>query len=147
MDNPEIWIALIIVGFLIFGAKRMPDAARGLGRSLRIFKAETKGMLTDDEQKARRCAAAADPRCRAGLCTGRAAGTASTSCSAGLRRTRSASAGLRGSRSSRHPLPLPPLPSSRFPNTTTRSKRRPRRSPRHVPPAARGADVARRPPS
>jgi sec-independent protein translocase protein TatA len=57
MENPEIWIALIIVGFLIFGAKRMPDAARGLGRSLRIFKAETKGMLTDDEQKA----AAAQP--------------------------------------------------------------------------------------
>jgi sec-independent protein translocase protein TatA len=52
MDNPEIWIALVIVGFLIFGAKRMPDAARGLGRSLRIFKAETKGLLTDDEQKA-----------------------------------------------------------------------------------------------
>jgi sec-independent protein translocase protein TatA len=52
MDNPEIWIALIIVGFLVFGAKRMPDAARGLGRSLRIFTAETKGMLTDDEQKA-----------------------------------------------------------------------------------------------
>jgi sec-independent protein translocase protein TatA len=51
MDNPEIWIALIIVGFLIFGAKRMPDAARGLGRSLRIFKAETKGILTDEEQK------------------------------------------------------------------------------------------------
>jgi len=48
MDNPEIWIGLIIVGFLIFGAKRMPDAARGLGRSLRIFKAETKGLITDD---------------------------------------------------------------------------------------------------
>ncbi len=48
MDNPEIWIGLVIVGFLIFGAKRMPDAARGLGRSLRIFKAETKGLLTDD---------------------------------------------------------------------------------------------------
>ena len=52
MDNPEIWIGLVIVGFLIFGAKRMPDAARGLGRSLRIFKAETKGLLTDDDQKA-----------------------------------------------------------------------------------------------
>ena len=51
MENPEIWIILIVVGFLIFGAKRMPDAARGLGRSLRIFKAETKGMLTDDEPK------------------------------------------------------------------------------------------------
>jgi sec-independent protein translocase protein TatA len=52
MRNPEIWIVLIIVGFLVFGAKRMPDAARGLGRSLRIFKAETKGLLTDDEQAA-----------------------------------------------------------------------------------------------
>lgn len=49
MRNPEIWIVLIVVGFLVFGAKRMPDAARGLGRSLRIFKAETKGLLTDDE--------------------------------------------------------------------------------------------------
>jgi sec-independent protein translocase protein TatA len=48
MDNPEIWIGLIIVGFLVFGAKRMPDAARGLGRSLRIFKAETKGLMTDE---------------------------------------------------------------------------------------------------
>jgi sec-independent protein translocase protein TatA len=35
-------LALIIV--LLFGAKRLPDAARGLGRSLRIFKAETKGL-------------------------------------------------------------------------------------------------------
>jgi len=35
-------IAAIIL--LLFGAKRMPDAARGLGRSLRIFKAETKGL-------------------------------------------------------------------------------------------------------
>jgi sec-independent protein translocase protein TatA len=48
MDNPEIWIILVIIGFLVFGAKRMPDAARGLGRSLRIFKAETKGLLTDE---------------------------------------------------------------------------------------------------
>ncbi len=43
---PEILIVLLII-VLLFGAKRMPDAARGLGRSLRIFKAETKG-LTDD---------------------------------------------------------------------------------------------------
>jgi sec-independent protein translocase protein TatA len=52
MRNPEILIILIVVGFLVFGAKRMPDAARGLGRSLRIFKAETKGLLSDDEQTA-----------------------------------------------------------------------------------------------
>lgn len=48
MRNPEIWIGLIVLGFLLFGAKRMPDAARGLGRSLRIFKAEIKGL--DDDQ-------------------------------------------------------------------------------------------------
>jgi sec-independent protein translocase protein TatA len=47
MRNPEIWIGLIILGFLLFGAKKMPEAARGLGRSLRIFKSEIKAM--DDE--------------------------------------------------------------------------------------------------
>jgi len=52
MRNPEIWIGLIILAFLLFGAKKMPDAARGLGRSLRIFKAETKGLMTDDEHQA-----------------------------------------------------------------------------------------------
>ena len=50
MRNPEILIGLVILGFLLFGAKRMPDAARGLGRSLRIFKAEMKGL--DDDQSA-----------------------------------------------------------------------------------------------
>ena len=34
---------------LLFGAKKLPETARGLGRSLRIFKAETKG-LSDDEK-------------------------------------------------------------------------------------------------
>ncbi|MCW2867661.1 MAG: twin-arginine translocation protein TatA/E family subunit [Marmoricola sp.] len=42
---------LIIVGIivLLFGASKLPDLARGSGRALRIFKAETKGLLTDDE--------------------------------------------------------------------------------------------------
>ena len=46
MPNLKGWEWLIIVALilLLFGAKRLPDAARGLGRSLRIFKAETKGM-------------------------------------------------------------------------------------------------------
>jgi sec-independent protein translocase protein TatA len=47
MRNPEIWIGLIVLGFLLFGAKKMPDAARGLGRSMRIFKSEIKGMQED----------------------------------------------------------------------------------------------------
>lgn len=45
------WLVIAAIVLLLFGAKRMPDAARGLGRSLRIFKAETKG-LTDDEPQA-----------------------------------------------------------------------------------------------
>jgi sec-independent protein translocase protein TatA len=42
-------IVLVVVLLLLFGAKRLPDAARSLGRSMRIFKAETKGLLDDDD--------------------------------------------------------------------------------------------------
>ncbi|TDB98955.1 Sec-independent protein translocase subunit TatA [Micromonospora fluostatini] len=35
---------LVVVLILLFGAKRLPDAARSLGRSLRIIKAETKSL-------------------------------------------------------------------------------------------------------
>ncbi|GIG69623.1 Sec-independent protein translocase subunit TatA [Phytomonospora endophytica] len=43
-------IVLVVVLILLFGAKKLPDAARGLGRSLRILKAETKNLR--DEAKA-----------------------------------------------------------------------------------------------
>ncbi|MFC0004485.1 Sec-independent protein translocase subunit TatA [Micromonospora siamensis] len=39
---------LVVVLILLFGAKRLPDAARSLGRSLRIIKAETKSLHDDD---------------------------------------------------------------------------------------------------
>ncbi|NED94235.1 Sec-independent protein translocase subunit TatA [Phytoactinopolyspora alkaliphila] len=42
-------VAAIIV--LLFGAKRLPQMARGLGQSLKIFKAETKGLIDDDSAK------------------------------------------------------------------------------------------------
>jgi sec-independent protein translocase protein TatA len=46
MANFKGWEIIIVLALLLllFGAKRLPDAARGLGRSLRIFKAETKGL-------------------------------------------------------------------------------------------------------
>lgn len=47
-DSPAT-IILILVVLVLFGSKKLPDAARGLGRSLRIFKAETKGLMTDEE--------------------------------------------------------------------------------------------------
>ena len=37
-------LVLVLLIVLLFGAKRLPEAARGVGRSLRIFKAETKGL-------------------------------------------------------------------------------------------------------
>lgn len=46
------WLILILLIVLLFGAKRLPDAARGLGRSLRIFKAETKGLSQSDATEA-----------------------------------------------------------------------------------------------
>jgi sec-independent protein translocase protein TatA len=41
-------IVLVVVLVLLFGAKRLPDAARSLGRSMRILKAETRGLADDD---------------------------------------------------------------------------------------------------
>jgi sec-independent protein translocase protein TatA len=46
---PEI-ILIIVVLVLLFGARKLPDLARGTGRALRIFKAETKGLTEDDEE-------------------------------------------------------------------------------------------------
>jgi sec-independent protein translocase protein TatA len=44
MGIPKGWelVLIVVVVVLLFGAKKLPDAARGLGRSLRIFKAEIK---------------------------------------------------------------------------------------------------------
>ncbi len=43
-------IVLVVVVVLLFGAKRLPDMARSLGRSMRILKAETKGLMDDDKK-------------------------------------------------------------------------------------------------
>ena len=39
---------LIVVAVLFFGWKQLPDMARSVGKSLRIFKTEMKGMTEDD---------------------------------------------------------------------------------------------------
>lgn len=42
-------LALILLGFLVlFGYKRLPDAARSLGRSMRIFRSEMKAMSAEE---------------------------------------------------------------------------------------------------
>ena len=50
LGTTEIILILIVI-LLLFGAKRLPDSARSLGRSLRIFKAETKGLREDLDTK------------------------------------------------------------------------------------------------
>jgi len=42
------WAIVAIVVVILFGSKKLPDAARGLGRSLRIFKSGIKEMQNDD---------------------------------------------------------------------------------------------------
>jgi len=48
LGAPELLIIVLIV-ILLFGAKKLPDLARGTGRALRIFKAETKGVMDNDD--------------------------------------------------------------------------------------------------
>ena len=45
--QPWHWVIVIAVFVLLFGAKKLPDAARSLGQSMRIFKSEVKEMRTD----------------------------------------------------------------------------------------------------
>lgn len=45
--SPWHWAILILVLVLLFGSKRLPDAARSLGKSMRIFKSEVKELQAD----------------------------------------------------------------------------------------------------
>ncbi|MGV0790960.1 Sec-independent protein translocase subunit TatA [Mycolicibacterium sp. XJ1819] len=48
--QPWHWVIVIAVFVLLFGAKKLPDAARSLGKSMRIFKSEIKEMQADSKQ-------------------------------------------------------------------------------------------------
>lgn len=51
-DAPWHWAVVALVAFLLFfGWKQLPDMSRSLGRSLRIFKTEIKGMTEDDKKR------------------------------------------------------------------------------------------------
>jgi sec-independent protein translocase protein TatA len=43
-------ILIVLVIVLLFGASKLPELARGSGRALRIFKAETKGLMDDEDE-------------------------------------------------------------------------------------------------
>ena len=51
LREPSHWLLLILVVVILFCAKRLPDSARALGRSLRIFKSEVKELNKDEKKK------------------------------------------------------------------------------------------------
>ncbi len=50
--SPWHWAILAVVVILLFGAKKLPDAARSLGKSMRIFKSELREMQTESKAEA-----------------------------------------------------------------------------------------------
>jgi sec-independent protein translocase protein TatA len=60
-DSP--WKILIIAIFFIvlFGARKLPDAARSLGKSMRILKTEMRTLHDDDEAGSSDSTASAQP--------------------------------------------------------------------------------------
>jgi TatA/E family protein of Tat protein translocase len=50
LREPSHILILLIVVLVLFGAKRLPDSARSLGRSMRIFKSEMKEMTAEEKK-------------------------------------------------------------------------------------------------
>lgn len=51
LDNPSHWLIIAVLVIAFFGYKKLPDISRSVGRSLRIFKTEMKGLTEDDEAR------------------------------------------------------------------------------------------------
>ena len=46
--KPMHWVVLLVIVLLLFGAKRLPDLAKSVGQSMKIFKKEIKELQEDD---------------------------------------------------------------------------------------------------
>ncbi|WP_338747676.1 Sec-independent protein translocase subunit TatA [Janibacter alittae] len=49
--GPMEIVLILVVILLLFGFKKLPDAARSLGKSARVFKAEVSEMKEEDRQR------------------------------------------------------------------------------------------------
>ena len=50
-DSPWKILIVAVVLIVLFGSKKLPDAARSLGKSMRILKTEVHDLREDDEPK------------------------------------------------------------------------------------------------
>ena len=50
-DSPWKILIIAVVLIILFGGRKMPDAARSLGRSMRILKAEVHDLHNDHEEE------------------------------------------------------------------------------------------------
>ena len=50
--SPWHWAIIAILVVVLFGAKKLPDAARSLGKSMRIFKSEMREMQSENKSDA-----------------------------------------------------------------------------------------------
>ncbi|GAA2145665.1 Sec-independent protein translocase subunit TatA [Kitasatospora kazusensis] len=53
MRSPTAILVLVVFAVVLFGAKRLPDLARALGRSARILKSEAKSLRSEYDEAAR----------------------------------------------------------------------------------------------
>jgi len=51
-DSPWKILIVAVVLIVLFGSKKLPDAARSLGKSMRILKTEVSDLRHDDDEKA-----------------------------------------------------------------------------------------------
>lgn len=53
MSMPRGWplVIIIVLAILLFAAPKLPQLAKNLGQSMRIFKSEVKQMRKDDEEE------------------------------------------------------------------------------------------------
>lgn len=57
--SPTHWLIVLGVLVLLFGAKKLPDLARSVGQSTRLFRGEMRGLREEEEQAETRAAAPA----------------------------------------------------------------------------------------
>lgn len=61
LTKPWHWIVLVVVLLLVFGSKKLPDMARSIGQSMKIFKKEIKELTEDDATATPNVSAAQPP--------------------------------------------------------------------------------------